>query len=147
MLPAALSCITAYLCSVKAFIAAILSLCLCCQCFVQLGVIGWYELNKKYIAANLCENRDKPAMHCNGKCCLKKQLKKLDDEKGSQNGSSSSKQIQPDAVVFIVPAVISVSYQHTGTLKTFGPAYKNGYSFSARRDIFHPPCYNATFLS
>jgi hypothetical protein len=132
---------------VKGFIAAILFLCLCCQCFVQLGVIGWYELNKKYIAANLCENRDKPAMHCNGKCCLKKQLKKLDDEKSSQNGNSSTKQMQPDAVVFIMPQSISFSYHQFQTLKIFGPGYKDGYSFVAAGDIFHPPCYNAAFLS
>lgn len=33
-----------------------------------------YQLNKEYIAKNLCENKNKPKMHCNGKCHLKKQL-------------------------------------------------------------------------
>lgn len=39
------------------------------------GVIAHYQLNKEYIARVLCENRDKPQMHCNGQCYLAKQLK------------------------------------------------------------------------
>ena len=35
-----------------------------------------YEINKDYISKNLCENRSKPKMHCNGKCHLRKQLQK-----------------------------------------------------------------------
>lgn len=35
-----------------------------------------YQLNKAWIAANLCENKNKPAMNCNGKCHLRKQLAK-----------------------------------------------------------------------
>ena len=35
-----------------------------------------YYSNKEYIASVLCENRDKPALACNGKCYLEKQLKK-----------------------------------------------------------------------
>lgn len=37
-----------------------------------------YEINKEYIANNLCENRNKPEMHCNGKCHLRKQIDLLD---------------------------------------------------------------------
>ena len=35
-----------------------------------------YYANYDYIANVLCENRDKPALGCNGKCYLGKQLKK-----------------------------------------------------------------------
>lgn len=35
-----------------------------------------YHANYDYIAAVLCENRDKPYLECNGKCYLEKQLKK-----------------------------------------------------------------------
>src|ERR1044071_5964326 len=45
--------------------------------FLQLGksfIVLDYFLHKKYIATVLCENRNKPQMHCNGKCHLKKQL-------------------------------------------------------------------------
>jgi hypothetical protein len=35
-----------------------------------------YMLNYDYIVENLCENRDKPQLKCNGKCYLSKQLSK-----------------------------------------------------------------------
>lgn len=35
-----------------------------------------YLVNYDYIANELCENKDKPLMSCNGKCYLEKQVKK-----------------------------------------------------------------------
>ncbi len=35
-----------------------------------------YALNYEYISTVLCENKDKPEMHCNGKCHLMKEVKK-----------------------------------------------------------------------
>jgi hypothetical protein len=42
-----------------------------------------YKLNENYIANTLCENKDKPACCCHGKCFLKKQLQKDEDGKNS----------------------------------------------------------------
>jgi hypothetical protein len=39
-----------------------------------------YKINYKYIATVLCENKAKPKMQCNGKCHLKKELKKAATE-------------------------------------------------------------------
>lgn len=33
-----------------------------------------YAINYDYIVENLCENRDTPSLHCDGKCYLAKQL-------------------------------------------------------------------------
>ncbi len=46
-----------------------------------------YIVNYKYISEELCVNKDKPEMHCNGKCHLKKEIKKVlgDDESKSPN--------------------------------------------------------------
>lgn len=38
-----------------------------------------YYLNKTYISQELCVNKAKPRVQCNGKCYLKKQLKKEED--------------------------------------------------------------------
>lgn len=38
-----------------------------------------YLLNYDYIAAELCENKDKPILTCNGKCYLEKQIVKQQD--------------------------------------------------------------------
>lgn len=41
-----------------------------------------YNINKNFIAANLCENRNKPACCCKGKCFLKKQMQKDEGRNG-----------------------------------------------------------------
>ena len=55
-----------------------LGLCLPVQCMMHTVVVGFYQLNKGYIAKNLCENQDKPELKCCGKCYLRKELKKVD---------------------------------------------------------------------
>lgn len=44
-----------------------------------------FELNKDFIVKNLCINRSKPSMHCNGKCHLKKQLKKTEQQQNKRS--------------------------------------------------------------
>lgn len=39
-----------------------------------------HQLNLDYIIENFCVNKDKPVMQCNGKCHLKKQIKKAEKE-------------------------------------------------------------------
>jgi hypothetical protein len=47
-----------------------------------------YELNKDFIAKNLCVNKAKPKLHCNGKCHLMKELKK--EEKRNESPENNS---------------------------------------------------------
>ena len=39
-----------------------------------------YAFNKDYIAKNLCENKEKPKLKCEGKCHLKKEVEKIANE-------------------------------------------------------------------
>lgn len=57
----------------------------------RLLIIANYEVNKDYISKNLCENKAKPQMHCNGKCHLKKQLQKEDKKENSASSSIKEK--------------------------------------------------------
>jgi hypothetical protein len=55
--------------------------------FSQWGTIAYYQINKEYITRVLCENRDKPQLHCNGHCYLAKKLnaqKKKQDQQTSE---------------------------------------------------------------
>lgn len=57
--------------------------------FTRLFIYAGFELNKNYIASKLCENRDKPWLHCNGKCFFMKKIKQAqerekNDERQSQ---------------------------------------------------------------
>lgn len=48
------------------------------------GTIAYYHVNKAYIARVLCENRDKPQLHCDGQCYLAKQLKAQQDRQDKE---------------------------------------------------------------
>ncbi|MBD2756480.1 hypothetical protein [Spirosoma validum] len=50
----------------------------------QWGTIAYYHVNKDYIARVLCENRDKPQLHCDGQCYLAKQLKAQQDKQDKE---------------------------------------------------------------
>ncbi|GAB3025885.1 hypothetical protein GCM10027185_26480 [Spirosoma pulveris] len=50
----------------------------------QWGTIAYYNVNKAYIARVLCENRDKPQLHCDGQCYLAKQLKAQQDRQDKE---------------------------------------------------------------
>lgn len=41
----------------------------------------WFQLNQEYVATELCENKEKEELHCEGKCYLKKQLEKAETQK------------------------------------------------------------------
>lgn len=49
------------------------------QLFSREVVVMSFELNRDFIAKNLCENRSRPQLNCNGKCYLAKKLKAQHD--------------------------------------------------------------------
>lgn len=116
------------------FTAAILLICLSLQCFMQLGIVGWYELNKASITQKFCINKDKPQLHCNGKCHLKKQLEQQDK---TQNKDQEKK--QTDWVLFIIPnpahQLSAISLRNTDHISL----YSNHYHFRQLKRVFHPP--------
>lgn len=58
--------------------------------FSQWGTISYYHINKEYITRVLCENRDKPQLHCDGHCFLAKKLKAQQQKEEQQ----TSEQVQ-----------------------------------------------------
>lgn len=40
-----------------------------------------YWMNRDFIAAELCENKDRPELQCNGKCHLKKEIKENEENR------------------------------------------------------------------
>lgn len=51
-----------------------------------------YAVNKNYIAANLCENRSKPEMHCEGRCFIGKEIIHL--AKQQESSGKNEQQVQ-----------------------------------------------------
>jgi len=52
-----------------------------------------FKLNERFVAEQLCENKDKPELSCLGKCQMKKQLEKTKDTPQSGEEKSESKSI------------------------------------------------------
>ncbi|EDM34170.1 hypothetical protein PBAL39_03339 [Pedobacter sp. BAL39] len=61
------------------------------QSFNKLGIILAFRINQDYIASALCENRDKPEMHCNGRCVLAKKLKQAEQNEEKQRAENQQK--------------------------------------------------------
>lgn len=94
-----------------------------------------FFLNRSYIAKNLCVNREKPRMQCNGKCYLSKKLKEQENQ-DQQVPVSKNEQfnIQP----FFVPAPFLLV--NTGTAIKMKYFIKNDQAVASfSHSIFHPP--------
>jgi hypothetical protein len=96
-----------------------------------------FEVNQKYIAKELCENRAKPEMHCNGKCYLMKKLKQAQDKEQKQERQSQKLQIQ-DAVVS-TPLVFK---RYAFAVVSLHIPVSTGMPQSIKNSIFHPPQEN-----
>ncbi len=59
--------------------------------FSMLFIYAGFVVNKNFIASTLCENRNKPWLHCNGRCYLMKKIKQAEDkEKGEERQAGKS---------------------------------------------------------
>src|SRR5215217_498147 len=92
-----------------------------------------FEANKKYIAKELCENKNKPQLNCNGKCYLMKKLKQAQDKEQKQEQQSQKSQVQ-DAVVN-KPLVFK---QYAFAEINFHIPFSTGMPQSIKNSIFHP---------
>jgi len=99
-----------------------------------------YAINKEYISKNLCENRSKPKLNCNGKCHLMKQLKKAGAENQTDGTTSKGASNQEENCfhvnsLFDFNSSITVSQSDKFYLKTISNLLPSTYL----QDIFHPP--------
>lgn len=94
-----------------------------------------YVLNKKYIAANLCENKGRPAMKCEGKCYLCKKIRK-ENSKDADNSSHKGTykfQLLSTGLSFTWQGGALFNASHSFT------SYKDDLPASPVGTCFHPP--------
>jgi hypothetical protein len=107
------------------------------QGFQRLTIIVCFQVNQTYIIDNFCENIEKPELHCNGHCHLKKQLTQATEQE--QNIPQNLKEIT--STFYIQPNFSFYPLQY--------PQYQvdtplNGFYLQSMlavgiTDIFHPP--------
>jgi len=98
-----------------------------------------YVVNYEYISTELCINKAKPKMHCNGKCHLMKELAKAaENEKPiSSDKKNASQEFEVLFFEEINSFKIAIAYfdekQQTNAL------YSNLYCFLNCTSVFQPP--------
>jgi hypothetical protein len=76
---------------IRRLIAFTLLLALLSSILSKLFVYAEFKSNQAYIAATLCENRDRPELNCQGKCYLMKKLKEAEDKEKKQENQAQKK--------------------------------------------------------
>lgn len=98
-------------------------------------VLADYYINKDFIANVLCVNKDKPKLHCEGKCHLTKQLEKEEKNGKAPFGSKEDKhEIQLFAEKKTVFHFFSASISGQEILP-----YEVPVSGRHLHSVFHPP--------
>lgn len=90
----------------KQFVAIFTLLVLTMASFYQLTLTGIYLTNKQYISQAFCVNKDKPALKCNGKCHLKKNMAQAEEKQAED--TKSTVEIQLLSPVFFEQTTIEL---------------------------------------
>ncbi|MFD2863199.1 hypothetical protein [Mucilaginibacter antarcticus] len=87
--------------------------------FSRFFIYAGFQVNKSYIAAQLCENKARPWMNCNGSCFLMKKLKAAEEKEKKQEQEAKRSHYQEalapaTAITFTQPVQI-ISYPLAAT--------------------------------
>ncbi|QNK61176.1 hypothetical protein H7F33_11385 [Pedobacter sp. PAMC26386] len=116
------------------FTSILLLLCSVSLNLSGLFVFAGFEMNQGYIAKELCVNKDKPQLHCNGKCYLMKKLKQAEEKEQKQDRQFQKIQLQ-EAIVS-VPFVFK---QYSFIDINLCIPLRTGVPVAQLNSIFHPP--------
>ena len=97
-----------------------------------------FNLNQEFFAS-ICDNKDKPEMNCNGKCHLKKQIKKHEKEKSDQKNLT-----QKEFELFIQCLDILKEKQVISNQKHLISYTESLHISQYFFDVFHPPKHFTT---
>ncbi|WP_207420466.1 hypothetical protein [Desertivirga brevis] len=119
---------------IRKLTAFILILTLLSANFSRFFIYAGFAANKHLIASALCENRDKPQLHCNGKCYLMKKIKLAEEKEKNQERRAQSNTFHevssfPEYTISVPVSFVSIS-------SFFEPESK---PFNSSRAIFQPP--------
>jgi hypothetical protein len=121
--------------SFKAFASILLLFAFTAQTFHQGAIVLSYYLDSSAYAQN-CENKAKPAMHCEGKCQMIKELQKEEQK----NDQRPARKLGDNTEVISSKSYFATSLREVLTIPNRQSSiYKGGFSRDIEPDIFHPP--------
>jgi hypothetical protein len=113
--------------------------------FSRLVISVGFDLNHKYIADHLCENRNRPWLHCDGKCYFMKKIRQAEENDRRQGTKERLDQLE---IVFFQSAN-DFRFENPASLIPIQIAftdYRYWYSNPCVKGIFKPPRH-LSFLS
>lgn len=102
-----------------------------------------YYANYDYIVNVLCENKDEPVLECNGKCYLKKEMKKVSQPISNKNEQQDSSIPQIDFTKYPVAPIV----ENNHSIQTIKNILQKNWNTSIGKPIdkvntvFRPPLF------
>ncbi len=99
-----------------------------------------YAANYDYISKELCVNKNKPKLHCNGKCHLMKELAKASEQEKPASEKKTGE--HPAEVLFLQPiAELKIAVEVYAVYPKQSFFYCNLYTHTGYESVFHPPAF------
>jgi hypothetical protein len=119
-----------------------LSLALLVKSFIVPFICLDYEIRKEFIIKNYCVNKNKPELHCDGKCFLAKKIQAQTDK---EEQSALQNFIYKLLEINTFESQSNFSFDNQteikdSSVKNYFFAEQTTLEFSS--SIFHPPAYN-----
>jgi hypothetical protein len=116
------------------FVAILLILTVISSNLTKCIIFASFKINQRYIAKELCENRDKPELNCEGKCYLAKKLKQAEEKEQQQERQAQKNLLQEAFIGKVEPVKF-----HTSLIAVLDQAPADIYFFQQSLSVFHPP--------
>lgn len=122
----------------RIFYSYILFLSILIQPVLNIGIVGYYQLNINEIIDKYCVNKDKPALNCDGKCYLSQQLNKVEDGEDKEGIMFQLENISP-LFVYHTHQNNAVAQSLILLEKKSMPIYIDNYTSTYLSKILEPP--------
>lgn len=126
----------------KKFLVILLGFTFVFQAAVTSVVFINWKINQERITELYCVNRDNPIMHCEGKCYLSLQLKKIEQDYQKSKlpfNPKGSKQAYPLLFVENIPVMAAADRASCTPVSENHYSYVNHYSFDFHSVLRKPP--------
>ncbi|MCZ2102144.1 MAG: hypothetical protein LC107_11465 [Chitinophagales bacterium] len=108
------------------------------QPFSKISIVFSFKINQKEIAEKLCSQKEEKHNTCQGKCLLKKEIKKADEQEKKQ---APNQQKDKYETLFCqhLPLIEPLYMVKITQQKSMRPDHIDFVYTSYLQDIFHPP--------
>ncbi len=123
--------------TLKQLISILIILILLFPSATRVWIMVDFSVHQDFIAKVFCINKDVPGSTCNGKCHLKKQLKKTEEDKHNKTASILKENSSPS---FHLPMVIFCCKQQATAQNKVNFPFRSSFQNSLFLDsLFRPP--------